>query len=124
MKHIFYFFAFFAILWEGINIIYTKEIYKKVIRIISLKKENFKELADGQKYFLFFMFGYFLWIFTGLFTFQWPIFLLLFLMSLIPKKWIVIRWIDAFISLVILIFILINAYHLHIDIFPILKSLF
>ena len=124
MKHIFYFFAFFAILWEGINIIYTKEIYKKVIRIISLKKENFKELADGQKYFLFFMFGYFLWIFTGLFTFQWPIFLLLFLMGLIPKKWIVIRWIDAFISLVILIFILINAYHLHIDIFPILKSLF
>lgn len=59
---------------------------------------------------------YLLWTFGGLFTFQWPVFLFLLLLGLIPKRKLSLRRADALISLLVLIFIVINAYHLKIDI--------
>lgn len=60
---------------------------------------------------------YWAWNVAGFFTFQWPFFLVLFILGFIPKK--AIWWIqlDAFISLVLVLFIVLNQAHFKIHLF-------
>jgi hypothetical protein len=122
MKHIFYFFTFIAILWEMLSVINPKSVHDFYKRVLVAKGKKFRELSTSQQTISVCMLGYMIWNFIGFFTFQWPIFIMLFLIGLIPKKWILLRWIDAFISLLILLFIVLNAYHLKIDLFELIKS--
>jgi hypothetical protein len=66
---------------------------------------------------------YFIWSFVGIFTSQWVLFLLLILLGFIPlkrfKAWMKI---DAAISIAILMLIILNKYHLHIDVLASIKS--
>ena len=62
--------------------------------------------------------GYMLWVFAGLFfTFQWAIFLLFLGISFIPMKNPENRKINAIASLMILLFMNINYFHLQIPLF-------
>lgn len=55
--------------------------------------------------------------FIGLLSFQWYLFLLIIIMGLIPKgKNIWIRKFDSIASVIILLFIVLNKYHFHINI--------
>lgn len=58
---------------------------------------------------------YVLWAFCGLFTDQWPLFMLIIIMGMIPKPYAFIRMIDAIVSAAVLTFMILNVYHLHID---------
>jgi hypothetical protein len=60
---------------------------------------------------------YFIYVFVGIFTSQWWLFLTIIAMSFIPKKKPLARKIDAIVTMAILLFILINKYYLHINIF-------
>ena len=57
---------------------------------------------------------YFIWNIIGLFTFQWPMFLLLFLLGLIPKRSETYMIFDAVFTVALLLFIIINKSSLHI----------
>lgn len=118
MKHIYYSFAILAILWEAFNITSPKACNEFSKSIKLTKSEDYN---TTQKTFGFLMLGYILWVFVGLFTFQWPVFVLILILSLIPKKIIIIRWIDAVIMFLLLLFILINSYHLHVNILTLFK---
>lgn len=58
---------------------------------------------------------YLIWALIGLTTSQMPIFLVFLLISAIPKKKVLMYKIDGYISILLLIFILINKYQLHIN---------
>ena len=65
---------------------------------------------------------YFIWAATGLMSSQWIPFLVLILYSFIPKgDNIFIRKADAILSLAILLFIVINKYHLGINLLDYIK---
>jgi hypothetical protein len=126
MKHLFYFFTIFALFWEFSIIADVKKYSQFKTSFKKLIKENIKidDWTTLQKTFSFLQLGYVLWTFVGIFTFQWPVFILFILISMIPKPYKWMMWLDAFISILILLFVLINAYHLKIDVFGMIKSLF
>jgi len=113
LKFMFYFWGIFAILWE-MNVLYNP------VKV----RDNYKRIAEAKTgdipkdlvLLLVLMAGYCLWTIIGLFSSQWICFLVIILLSLIPKKQsVVLRWIDALVTVVILLFIILNAYHLHLN---------
>lgn len=133
-KFLFYFFAVFAIVYEIWNIKNfgkKKEIGK---RIVEHKKIETNQMTTEQKNFvvkgcLFVLFHilYLLWAFLGLFTFQWPIFLFMFILGFIGtikylkdnETW---NSIDGVISIFLLLFVVLNTYHFKIDVFQAILS--
>jgi hypothetical protein len=66
---------------------------------------------------------YLTWLFFGLFSsLNWSIFLFLLLVSFIPKRIFLLRFADGIISFCLLIFAFINAFHLHINMFNVIKG--
>ena len=116
MIYIFFLFGILAIIWEFMNITNTRKMFNisKVIRE-SNKGKTTKELPPKYITLGFLMLGYFFWAIIGLFTSQWLIFLTILILSLIPKRHIAIKWIDSVITLLLILFAMINAIHLHIN---------
>lgn len=122
MKDLFYFLAIFPLVWEFYVLTNAKEVYENHL---ALKKQDKKTtLSMSDACFAVFMFFYTVWNFIGLFSFQWFVFLMFFVLSLIPKKYVWMRFVDAFTSIAFLLFIVLNAYHFHIDVWQIVKSYF
>lgn len=111
MGYIFYPFAILAILYE-ITCVFNPG------KIISAKKDvkskKWDEMKDNYQVLSVLMPLYCLWTMVGLFTSQWLLFLVIIGLSLIPKKDIkLFIFIDAVLSLFLLLFIVINKFHLH-----------
>jgi hypothetical protein len=113
MIHVFYFFSLFAILWEIIGVINPKRVTVFVKNMKSVG--GWDGYTERQKNLSVYMLLYLLWVFLGLFTDQWVLFLTIFFLSLIPKKFVALRFVNSLLTLLVLILILINFYHLQID---------
>lgn len=124
LQWIYYSFAFLAILWE----VFVFWNPKKVTNFISENEHKDRdEIPFEFRALAVLMFCYAFWVIMGLFTNQWFLFLALLALSLIPKKYYVLRCIDAFLSVSLLIFIIINQFHLHYtapDVLAFIKSFF
>lgn len=118
MKHLFYFLSIIPLILEYVVLQDTKEY----LRIRTLMKDKNLDRENVNKndlsVFLYISFSnlfYVAWALVGLFTFQWYVFIILLAMGLIKKGnnefWLRL---DAIISFIILLFIIVNAYHLHI----------
>jgi len=121
MKHLFYFMTVFPILWEMGSLVEMKKV-----QLFSKRLKNTKssDLTKKQSTFYLLHFGYIIWNFIGFFTFQWSLFLGLFLLALIPKNNNTVRRFDSLLSLMILVFIVLNAYHFKIDIWTEILNFF
>jgi hypothetical protein len=112
MKTLFYLMALWPIMYEILSLTDTLKI--NMIRADLKKKQPEEKYTTMESFVAFGNLFYLIWSFVGLFTFQWPVFLLLIGMGLIPKTSnLTICRIDAFISLMVLIFLIVNSYHLH-----------
>lgn len=122
MTHIFYIGLIIFIIYEVYSFLNAEKINTRQIEYKDLPKDVNKEYflwKNGGfliKLSLFNMF-YFIYVFVGIFSSQWLLFLAILLLSLIPKKIVAVRRIDSVLSIIILLFILINKYHLHINLF-------
>lgn len=122
MKHLFYFLTIFPILWEVMNLVSINKTHQFALTFKTMKGKKFDEWTSSQKSFSICMIGYIIWNFIGFFSFQWIVFLGLFLFGLIPKKYAWYRWIDSLVSFIVLCFIVLNAYHFKIDVWEWLMS--
>jgi hypothetical protein len=121
MTHIFYFFAIFALFYEFLVLTDTKNASKFLINLEN-KLELDQEMSSTEKIFSRLMIGYGIWNFVGLFSSQWILFLILLLISIFSfKKYPFLLFIDALISFGLILFIILNKYHFHINI---IKTLF
>lgn len=118
MKHLFYLLTIVPIIWELLNIIDTKKIHAFCGNMmLKIKSKETNTFTTHETLLSICMLGYLIWVLIGLMSFQWPIFLFLLLMSFISKSnSIIYRWIDSFVTVLILIFIILNAYHFKINI--------
>lgn len=122
MSHIFYSFAIVGILLELVSISSPRRV-GKVFKFV--KERGDKEFPTHYAVFLLIHVMYLIWGFVGLMSSQWVLFLAFILFSCIPlKKYTWYRVFDGIISLLIVLFILVNAYHLHIDVLGWVKSIF
>lgn len=118
MKHLFYFLGLFPLIYEMSVIANPKKYFEFKSRI--KKGGKFDNMTTNQKAYSIFSLYYLLFVFVGLFSFNWFAFVCLIAISFVPKINVVIMWIDSLISFVILLFILLNAYHFKIDVFTLL----
>ena len=122
---LFYFCTSAAILYEILGLSSPKKMiaFKEMMvakeKIVPKVKNNSTESA-----YIFLTMMYFMWLFIGLFTFQWVIYLFIIMLSFLPKRHFTIVWADSLVTLVILLFTIINAYHLHISSMEIIKFVF
>jgi hypothetical protein len=122
MTHIFYIGLIIFIIYEVYSFLNEEKINTRLTEYKDLSKDVNKEYflwKNGGfliKLSLFNMF-YFIYVFVGIFSSQWLLFLAILLLSLIPKKTVAVRRIDSVLTIIILLFILINKYHLHINLF-------
>lgn len=142
MTHLFYFIAIFYI-WHEINwIIDPVQKVKESKRFFELHKANkglkkedwsseYKEEMKDKIFPVFLI----LWMFIGLFTFQWDVFLFMILLNLLiiaPLSkltkfniiYTIIHWINSVIGVAFGLFVIINHYHLKISLYPIVKDWF
>lgn len=114
MIHIFYILALFPIMWE----IIVSSSPRKVSNFVKeFKGLSMDESTSEQKTLANFMLVYLIWNIIGLFTGQWMLFIIILGLGIIPKNNVFLTFINGFVSLCILVFMLINQYHLHIDLF-------
>jgi hypothetical protein len=121
MTTLFYFLAIFPLLYEMLVVADTKKVHNF---IMNMKDKQVSDMTDKQKNFSILQFLYFVWTIIGLFTINWPVFSLIFFLALIPQKIIFIRMLDGFLTFIILLFILINYFHLNINTSDYFLSLF
>jgi hypothetical protein len=121
MINIFYLFSIVAIIWE---IMVVRNPIKISKFIGSYNNKETVVLTKKQKSISFCMLGYLIWCILGLFTGQWILFLLLLILGLFPKKVIILTFINGLISLFLLVFIVLNVYHLHFDLVSIIRNWF
>lgn len=103
-----------------------KEELNKSMR--GLKYDNFTQEQKTHLvsilFLLFFIFG---WLFIGLFTFQWQLFLAFFVFQIVAIgpiskilkysfAYMMLHWLNSILGLAFILFVIINSYHLKIDI--------
>lgn len=116
---VFYFISIAPICWELTTLM---NVRRRFASKNSMKLKQYKEYNKDEKNLGFLFVGYLIWTFFGLFSSQWIIFAFILLLSTIPKKWIWFFTIDAFVSVILLFFLIINQYHLHINVLELIKS--
>lgn len=123
MSHIFYLLMIFPILWESLSLTQASTINRFIKKSITNKSREEMDIEDAAL--TIFQCLYLLWTFIGLFTFQWPLFILLFIIGEFnsSKRSVWYTRIDAFICLILLFFILVNAYHFHLDIWALMTNI-
>jgi hypothetical protein len=106
------------------NLKQSKRFHEFFLKFKKMNKEEvgFKDWSTNQQAVSLLMTMYFCWAVVGLMTSQWIVFIAIHLMSFIPKKYIIVIKIDAFITLCLLIFAILNEYHLHINLIDIIKQ--
>lgn len=109
MTFIYYVIFFFAGLYIETDAIADP---KSVAKMTQHKASN-PDYAIDYKFIDFCMLIYSLFSFIGLFSSQWLLFIPLIILGFIPRKWKVWVFIDALISLILIVFIILNKYHLH-----------
>ena len=112
MAHVFYFFALFALFYEIAVFTDRKRLthFKE-----KLKNKTEKDFTQTEKRFVIWHVLYFVWAFFGLITFQWYAFVFYISLSLLHiSKSEVVELIDNVLSILTIIFIILNAYHFRI----------
>ncbi len=140
MTHLFYFMAIFFI-WREMRWIYSpKEMVADVKNFDTLGKLN-----KGQKWdkmsteykseikSKIWLLPLFIWLFAGLFTFQWDAFLIMIILNIVVVAplskltkynfaYLAIHWVNSIIGFAFGIFVIINKYHLRISLFNTIKE--
>jgi len=128
METIFYLFTFFAIIYELSKLHEPKKFQLKLEKMKKDKADG-KSTSANENTFVFLVIGYVFWTFTGLLSSQWLIFLSTLLIGLLltgygKKTPIFLRRLDSLITVLLFLFMLINKFHLHIDLYQQLLLLF
>lgn len=120
METFYYVFILLAIIWESGVVKAPSKVFNFRERLKDVTESLVVGETDAytpkQSSYIFFRFLYITWCLVGLFTSQWVLFTFIFMLGVIPKSNVFLTWLDAFLTLGLLFFILFNKYHLHLDI--------
>jgi hypothetical protein len=143
MKHIFYFIGILYILYEINFLLKPFAHVQKVKKMKELSDENktnkWSKYSDEYKDIIFTIAFpnalIFFWSFLGLLTFNWVAFTFLIFFNFIVivpisklfnfnLAYTILHWLNSLLTIVIVIFIIINSYHLKLNLFDIVKGWF
>lgn len=138
MKHIFYFIGVLFIIYEMIWLvspvaqIATNKYLKRKTRVYDENKIKFSDRSRKYKDSFFTKLAismtFLIWMICGLFTFNWVIFMLFLLLQFLVMAplskaseynmfHIILHWFNSLIGLALGVFVILNSYHLKIDLY-------
>jgi hypothetical protein len=115
MHHIFYFFGIFPILFAIIELTSPKKSFHFFKNLKKIQHKPLDEFSKKQYSYSICMVGYMLWLILGLFTFQWPLFILMNIIAYIQIRSFKLFFCNIIITLFLLVFTILNAYQFKID---------
>lgn len=113
MEHVFYLIVAFFLWFEILSLISVRKIHASVNKYRDLS--NIQDMSATFATYYVVNVVYFLVCIVGLMSSQWICFLVILALSPISKRHISWRIIDGVISIMILLFVILNKYHFHID---------
>nr|UVY14691.1 MAG: hypothetical protein [Bacteriophage sp.]UWG23435.1 MAG: hypothetical protein [Bacteriophage sp.]DAE85835.1 MAG TPA: hypothetical protein [Bacteriophage sp.] len=113
MEHVFYLLVSFFLAFEILSLFAVKKIHASVNKYRDLS--NVQDMSATFATYYVVNVLYFLTCVIGLISSQWACFLLILALCFIPKRYLTWRIIDGVISILILLFVILNKYHFHID---------
>lgn len=113
MEHVFYLLVSFFLAFEILSLFSVKKIHASVNKYRDLS--NVQDMSATFATYYVVNVLYFLTCVIGLISSQWACFLLILALCFIPKRYLTWRIIDGVISILILLFVILNKYHFHID---------
>lgn len=113
MEHVFYLLVSFFLAFEILSLFAVKKIHASVNKYRDLS--NVQDMSANFATYYVVNVLYFLTCVIGLISSQWACFLLILALCFIPKRYLTWRIIDDVISILILLFVILNKYHFHID---------
>lgn len=113
MEHVFYLLVSFFLASEILSLFAVKKIHASVNKYRDLS--NVQDMSATFATYYVVNVLYFLTCVIGLISSQWACFLLILALCFIPKRYLTWRIIDGVISILILLFVILNKYHFHID---------
>ena len=132
MKAIYYFLGIFILIYELRTLLNPSQRIKEMKDLRLILKKDYKLMPENEKkkvaYAVLFVIYSLIYLFLGVFTFQWWLyldyFLFIILMSVIfnktrekDKQYYIATVFDAIVGLAFILFTVVNAYHLKIDLF-------
>lgn len=119
MTHVFYIIAALFLIMELLVLVNIKTVHSGMKRFNKLRKEKknikFDNLSSNMVAYQIVNFIYLIYVVVGLMSSQWLLFAALIILSFVPKRWILWRYMDKFLSIAILVFIILNKYHFHVN---------
>lgn len=113
MEHVFYLIIAFFLFFEIVSLVSVRKIHASVNKYRDLS--NAQDMSATFATYFVLNVVYYLSCVVGLMSSQWICFIILLALSLISKRHISWRIIDGVISILILLFVILNKYHFHID---------
>lgn len=113
MEHVFYLLVSFFLAFEILSLFAVRKIHASVNKYRDLS--NVQDMSATFATYYVVNVLYFLTCVIGLISSQWACFLLILALCFIPKRYLTWRIIDGVISILILLFVILNKYHFHID---------
>lgn len=113
MEYVFYLLVSFSLAFEILSLFAVKKIHASVNKYRDLS--NVQDMSATFATYYVVNVLYFLTCVIGLISSQWACFLLILALCFIPKRYLTWRIIDGVISILILLFVILNKYHFHID---------
>lgn len=113
MEHVFYLLVSFFLAFEILSLFAVKKIHASVNKYRDLS--NVQDMSATFATYYVVNVLYFLTCVIGLISSQWACFLLILALCFIPKRYLTWRIIYGVISILILLFVILNKYHFHID---------
>lgn len=143
MKHIFYFIGILFVIHELFWILNPKAQTEKAKKLNQLSKlfkdKKWDEYSQEYKDIIIFKgipYAIFLtWLFLGILTFNWVAFAFIILFNLViiapisklfkfSAAYTVLHWLNSIIGIAFGVFVIVNSYHLKINLFEVIKNLF
>jgi hypothetical protein len=144
MQHLFYILAIPFLIYEFIWVVAPSERVESALKrlelSIKLKGKKWDEYSEEEQKFLLpkviFSFYIFIWLILGIFTIQWVLFLAMFAfiflvikpLSKLTKEnklaFTILHWLNSIIGLGFVLFVIVNKYHLRIDVWQLVQSWF
>lgn len=126
MTHVFYLLVVFFLAVEVIVLSMERTVHNAMAAYKLQEKEFGKGKVPFEcrnpKLVVYSILGAFYWIvcLAGLMSTQWLAFATIIALALVPKRWLWWRYIDTVLSILLLLYIILNKYHFHIDLFTLI----
>lgn len=126
MTHVFYLLVVFCLAIEVVVLLKERAIHNAMAAYKLQEKEFGKGKVPFEernpKLVVYTILSAFYWVLclVGLMSSQWLPFVAIIILALVPKRWLWWRYIDTVLSILLLLFIMLNKYHFHMDLFTLI----